>query len=176
MLGENIRKIRSEKKISLKTLAGMTGLTPSFLSQVERDLADPSINSLRKVADALNVPIFALLVAENEPSPVVRKNERKTLRLPNSQMSYELLTPDLNRSMEIFISRLVPGGSGSTDVHKGEECTVVLEGTLEMRIGNDIYVLHEGDSIYCQGEIPHRMANIGEQELVILSCITPPQF
>ncbi|MHB1407860.1 MAG: helix-turn-helix domain-containing protein [Desulfitobacteriaceae bacterium] len=176
MIGENIRKIRVQKKISLKTLAGKTGLTPSFLSQVERDLADPSINSLRRVADALDVPIFALLVSEKQPSPVVRKDERKSLRLPNSQMSYELLTPDLNRSMEVFISRLAPSGSSSTDVHKGEECTLVLEGTLEMRIGNDVYVLNEGDSIYCQGEIPHRMVNIGEQELVILSCITPPQF
>jgi len=176
MLGENIRKFRSDKKMSLKTLSSITGLSSSFLSQVERGIADPSINSLRNVADALEVPIFALLTLENESDVVVRKNERKTLRLPNSQMSYELLTPDLNRSMEVFISRIAPSGSSSTEVHKGEECTVVLEGILEITIASKVYTLQEGDSIYCQGEIPHRMVNIGDKELVILSCITPPQF
>ncbi len=176
MIGKKIRKIRLEKNLTLKSLADRTGLTSSFLSQVERDIADPSINSLRKVADALDVPIFALLVSEEEPNPVVRKDERKTLRLPNSQMSYELLTPDLNRSMEVFISRLAPGGSSSTVVHKGEECTLVLEGSLEITIANETYLLNEGDSIYLQGAIPHNMVNLEEKELVILSCITPPQF
>ncbi len=176
MLGDKMRKLRKEKDFSLKELADKTGLTPSFLSQVERNLADPSINSLRKVADALDVPIFSLLESDLATNPVVRKTDRKTLRLPNSQMSYELLTPDLNRSLEVFVSKLAPGGSSSTAVHKGEECTLVLEGTLKITIANETYILNEGDSIYCQGEIPHYMVNSGESELVILSCITPPKF
>ncbi|WP_206811845.1 cupin domain-containing protein [Paradesulfitobacterium ferrireducens] len=176
MIGEKIRKFRLEKNLSLKALADKTGLTSSFLSQVERDIADPSINSLRKVADALEVPIFSLLVSEVEPNPVVRKNERKSLRFAKSQMSYELLTPDLNRSMEVLISRLEPGGSSSTMTHIGEECSLVLEGTLEITIANVTYLLDEGDSIYLQGEVPHRMVNVGDKELVLLSCITPPRF
>ena len=73
MLGETIRRIRAEKGLNLRELAEITKLTPSFLSQVERDLAEPSITSLRKIADALGVPIFYFLMENGKPSPVVRK-------------------------------------------------------------------------------------------------------
>lgn len=178
MLGETIRRIRAEKNMSLRELADKTDLTPSFLSQVERDLAEPSITSLRKIADALGVPIFYFLLDNEKPSPVVRKNERKTLKMPQSHLMYELLVPNLDRSMEVWMGRLEPGAvSCETPLsHQGEECLFVLQGLMEVQLGEEIYVLEEGDTIYYFGAVPHQLKNIGEGELVFISAITPPLF
>lgn len=178
MLGEKIRKKRMEKNMSLKELAEKIDLTASFLSQVERELAEPSITSLRKIADALEVPIFYFLLDDEEHSPVVRKNERKVLRFPQSHLTYELLSPDLNRQMEVLIGRLEPGAISSDEpsTHPGEECILILEGKMEITVGEESYSLEEGDSIYYFASIPHTLRNIGEKQLVFLSVITPPRF
>lgn len=178
MLGEKIRKIRSEKNMSLRDIAERTGLTPSFLSQVERDLTEPSITSLRKISAALDVPIFFFLLEAEETNPVIRKNQRKVLQLPQSNLVYELLSPNLEKSMEIMIGKLQPGAE-SCEIplsHPGEECIVVLEGKMQITVGSETHVLEEGDSIYYHSTVPHILKNVGENELVFLSAITPPMF
>ena len=90
MLGERIRAKRKERGKSLSQLSALTGLTASFLSQVERDVTEPSITSLRKIAKALDVPIFYFLLDTEEYSPVVRSENRKVLKFPQSHLTFEL--------------------------------------------------------------------------------------
>jgi len=97
MIGAKIRARRTELNMSLRDLAERVGLTASFLSQIERDPADPPIKSLRKIATALRVPMLYFLDSDDVAMPVVRKDERKRLQLPHSKVAYALLTPDLNR-------------------------------------------------------------------------------
>jgi len=178
LIGKIIRTKRTEKNMSLKELAEKTGLTASFLSQVERGFAEPSITSLRQIAEALDVPIFYFLIEEQKPNPVVRKNERKILKLPKSHLRYELLSPDLNRKMEIMIGCLDVAASSvdGFSTHPGEECICILRGSMKVVIGEEEYMLEEGDSIYYFAEIPHRLENCGEVELVFFSAITPARF
>jgi len=178
MLGEKIRKIRLEKKISLRDLAQKTQLTPSFISQMERDLVEPSITSLRRIAEAMEVPIFRFLMDDKQPSPLVRKSERKILKMPKSRLVYELLSPDLDKSMEMWIGKLEPGAVSCDEAltHPGEECILVLQGVMEVILGEESYTLHEGDSIYYYGTIPHQLINKGKEELVFVSAITPAMF
>lgn len=178
MLGEKIRIKRIEKQMTLKDLAERTGVTQGFLSQVERGLTDPSITSLRRIAHALNVPIFYFLMDEAKANPVVRKNERQVLRFPDSHLTFELLSPDLNRSLEMMMSRLEPGAVTCDEplVHPGEENIVVLKGKMKIQVGEDFYILAEGDSIYYFSSIPHKIWSIGTEELVFVSAITPPEF
>lgn len=178
MLGKKIREKRKERGKSLSELAALTGLTASFLSQVERDVAEPSITSLRKIAEALDVPIFYFLLNSDGYSPVVRKGNRKTLKFPRSHLSFELLSPDLNRQMEIMMATLEPGTCTCEQplAHPGEECVVVLEGAMDIEIGDESYHLEEGDSIYYYCAVPHRITSVGDKNLVFLSAITPPAF
>lgn len=178
MLGERIRQKRAEKGLTLKALADKTGLTPSFLSQVERDMAEPSITSLRQIAKALDAPIFFFLLDADQPSPVVRKNERKVLNFPQSHLTFELLSPDLNRKMEVMMARLEPGAASCDEplTHPGEECILVLQGEMEIVIGQESYHLSAGDSIYYFSAIPHRLVSVGQEDLVFVSAITPPAF
>ena len=178
MLGEKIRAKRMEKQLTLKDLAQSTGVTQGFLSQVERNLTDPSITSLRRIAHALDVPIFYFLMDEAKSSPVVRKNERQVLKFPDSHLTFELLSPDLNRSLEMMMARLEPGAVTCEEplTHPGEENILVIQGQMKIQIGEDIHILAEGDSIYYFSSIPHKIWSMGIEDLVFISAITPPAF
>lgn len=178
MLGERIRNKRMEKRYTLKELADRTELTQGFLSQVERGLTDPSITSLRRIANALDVPIFYFLMDEARANPVVRKNERQILRFPDSHLTFELLSPDLNRNLEMMMARLEPGAITCEEPlsHPGEENILVVQGKMKIQIGEDFYLLESGDSIYYFSSIPHKIWSIGEEDLVFISAMTPPAF
>lgn len=177
-LGSKIRSKRVEKGMNLKDLADAIGKTSSFLSQVERGLAEPSITSLRKISEALDVPIFYFLLSNDQPTPVVRRNQRKVFQFPGYSLTFELLSPDLSRQIEMIMGTLEPGGVTCEEPlpHSGEECTLVLKGQMEIIIGGDVYHLEEGDSIYYFGSIPHKITNTGGDDLVFLSAISPPSF
>jgi transcriptional regulator with XRE-family HTH domain len=178
-LGKRIRARRKQMKLTIAQIAERTGLTVSFLSQVERGKTGISIGSLRAISEVLEVPIFHfLLEEEGSLGMVVRKNERKKLRLPDSHLTYELLVPDLNRSLEFWMGRLEPGAASSDapKSHPSEECLLVLEGVMEIEIGTQTHVLYPGDSICYDGRIPHRAINRHDRELVFISAVTPPVF
>lgn len=177
-LGQRIRARRQELSLSLRELAERVELTASFLSQIERDLASPSIESLRKISQALDVPIFYFLVEPETKSPVVRRDRRLKLMLPESHLTYELLTPDLNRKMEVFVAELEPGNANIATrlLQDTEECIYVLQGELEIQLAEDVYRLGPGDSIYFEGPLLRRLTARGDQTLRFVSAITPPIF
>jgi transcriptional regulator with XRE-family HTH domain len=177
-LGERIRRRRKKKGLSLRALGEEIGVTASFLSQIERDLASPSISTLRRIAEALDTPLFQFLIDTQAPSPVVRRGERIQIKLPHSQLTYDLLTPDLNRKMEVFLGELDPDNSNiATPLSQPtEECIVVLQGELEIQLEDGAYQLEAGDSIYFEGVLLRELRSIGEEKLVFVSAITPPVF
>ena len=177
-LGQRIKARRKELKLSLRDLAKQVNLTASFLSQVGRDLTSPSIESLRKISEALDVPIFYFLVEANTESPVVRRNQRRKLILPNSHLIYELLTPDLNRKLEVVMVALEPGEESAAIPLRGhtEECIYVLQGQLEIALSDNVYHLASGDSIYFEGPMLRYLAARGDETLRYISIITPPVF
>ena len=177
-LGQRIRTRRQELGSSLRELAGRIGLTASFLSQVERNLASPSIESLRKISGALEVPIFHFLIEPDSKSPVVRYNKRPQLTLPNSNLTYELLTPGLNRKMEAFLVEREPGDEKIIipPHQQTEEWIHVLQGQLEIELDKDTYLLGPGDSVYFEGFELCRLAARGDTPLRFISVITPPIF
>lgn len=177
-LGEKIRELRQSKSINLEQLSEMTKLSTGLISQIERDLVGPSVASLWKIAKALEVPIGYFFDEEPKAYPIVKKNMRKKILLPNSNTTYELLSPDLKRKMEVILVRIEPGECNTDDLvrHEGEECGYVISGKLKIKCGSDEYILEEGDSIYFESSIPHRYVNIGDQTSVSIWSMTPPSF
>jgi transcriptional regulator with XRE-family HTH domain len=184
MMGPRIRQRRHELEISLAELADQVGVTASFLSQVERDLASPSLQTLKTIAAALQVPLFFFLLDEESESYVVRHGSRKKLSLPDPKLDYELLTPGVNRHMLLFIGHYEPGTSSLVSPRQPspeknsavEECIYVLQGSLEIELVQGIHILDAGDSIYFQARDLRRLAAHGDQELSYVSVSTPPAF
>jgi transcriptional regulator with XRE-family HTH domain len=191
-MGDRIKKRRAEIGLSLRELADKTDLTASFISQVERNQTKPSIDSLRRVAEALGVsilfflddhapprPMLAKRVSSLKYSPVVRANARSRLILPVSGLAYELLVPDLARQMEAFSGRLSPhtGNVARRLRAPTEELIYVLSGALRVGLEDEEHILYRGDSIYFEGTALQKLECASpDEDAVWISVITPPVF
>jgi len=166
-VGEKVKALREKKGLSLKELADLTGFSTALLSQMENHLVSPSLGTMIKLAKALGIQVGDFLgETEGEPFAIVRKDERKTVsRFASKEgvkygYSYESLGFEKkNRHMEPFIVTLEPATikTSKTSVHDGEEFIFVLEGQMEVILGNHTDVLYPGDSIYYDSNIPHRV-------------------
>lgn len=170
-LGERLKNLRKKKGLTLKQLADITGLSVGFLSNVERGVNSPTIVSLRKICDSLNISFFELLKPNIQEQRVVRSNART--ELVNSQRSkarYEVLAVGVNKKMQPLCITLEAGGSmGEMEVgHEGEEFGYILKGKMEIEVAGETYLLEEGDSIYIEEYVPHRYRNAGPEECVSL--------
>lgn len=178
-LGRSVRDARQERGLTLTALAAEVGLSPSALSQIERGAMNPSIESLRRIAAALDRPVFSLLGAEPAAARVVvRANARRTLQLPESQVVYQLLSPDLQGRLEVLLYEVVVGGvtfEGGM-AHPGEECVVILEGQAQLEVAGQAYALEPGDAATFSCGLPHALRNVGAVPVRAISCITPPHF
>lgn len=179
-LGEKIRTRRIALNISLRELAARTDLTHSFLSQVERDKTEPSISSLRKIASAMDCSLAQFFIEGNEcdSSCIIRSHQRPTLKLSDAGMEYEILNPELIDRYQFFMATLAPGAASSeTKVsHPLQECVLVLQGKLELELGDETFVLDEGDSVGWDGNLPHRLVSAGDDPLVVISVTSPSMF
>ena len=198
-LGSRIRDERRKRKLTLEVLSQKTELSKSFLSQVERALAQPSISSLKRIAHEFGMSVVDLFPSESdlenqvrdisllkknghtyvEEVQVVRANRRKRLTLPGSSVSYDLLTPDLNRQLEVMLLRIKPGEHSGEDPMvdlPGEKFGYVLKGVLEAKVGEKVYELGAGDSIYFPAQFPHSWRGLGEDSIEVFWVLTPPRF
>ncbi len=201
-LGNHIRKERLKRQLTLEKLSKMTGLSKSFLSQVERGLAEPSITSLKKISKEFGFSVVNLFLNDStlnsnweyrnsgqvyqnkgtvyvESVEVVRADKRKRLALPGSQVMYDLLTPDMNRQLEVMFMRVKKGDDSGEEPMldpPGEKIGIVLNGTLEMRVGPEVYQLQEGDSIYYPTNIPHSWRALEGDPIEVIWILTPPSF
>lgn len=182
LLGTKIRANRLEKGIKLTELASRSGFSPSYISQIERNLSTPSVAALNKIATALGEVIGSFFDdaskqdAANSDNIVVRSSMRKSLIYPGSNISHQLLSPDLKRKMEPLWTCIPPGIKSGLFSHQGEEVGIVLRGTMEIQVGDNRYKLEKGDSIYFQSTTPHQWGNCGMGELEVIWVITPPSF
>ncbi len=176
-LGTKLRSLRKSKNMSIEKLAEKAGLSIGLISQIERNLNSPTVSTLYKIAEALDTHI-GYFFDDDRQGAVVKRHERKVIKLPMSNLTYELLSPDMNQKMEFLLVRLRPGECDNKEQlsHEGEECGLVLKGRMLVKWGDTEYTLEEGDSIYFDSDVPHRYFNIGDTECVSVWTMTPPSF
>jgi len=201
-LGRKIRKERTRRQLTLEQLSQKTGLSKSFLSLVERGLTEASVTSLKKISKQLGFSVVNLFSEENNPNPdwdynnsmqkindaaptyvtnveVVRSDKRKRLALPGSNVVYDLLTPDMKRQLEVMYMRVTEGeDSGSEPMldPPGEKLGIVLKGSIEVTIGDEVFRIQEGDTIYYPTNMPHSWRALEGDSVEVLWIVTPPSF
>jgi transcriptional regulator with XRE-family HTH domain len=175
-LGGRLRRLRTDRRWSLRELGAASGLSPGLLSQLERDLTNPSVTTLRRLARSLGVSIFALIPDDGPTHTVVSPDSRRKLVIQDGELHYELLSPDTNRQMEVWMGRLAAGAQMGTEAsnHPSEEFILVLKGRMLITIGVQQHVLERECSIQYDGNLPHRIMNDGGEDLEFLSALTPP--
>jgi transcriptional regulator with XRE-family HTH domain len=178
--GATLRRLREARRLPLKEVAARSGLTQSFLSQVERNLTSPSVASLRRIAQALGIPLAALFQGPVLPQGrVVRRSDRRQFVHPKRQWRDFLLTPNLTGKLQVILSVIEPGGGSGEEPYahdSDEECVVILQGRLEFWVGSEGYLLEEGDTIVFESRVPHRNRNPGPNQAEVLWIMTPPSY
>ena len=201
-LGKRIRAERQKRQLTLEKFSKKTGLSKSFLSQIERGNTEPSITSLKKIAAEFGYSVVNLFPngSENESNwgyqegitthpikktvyrnevSVVRAGMRKRLALPGSNVVYDLLTPDMRRQLEVMYMQVKAGeNSGNEPMldSPGEKMCFVVKGKLELCVGKDVYQLEEGDTINYPAHVEHSWRALEGESIEVIWILTPPSF
>ncbi|MDI2099134.1 helix-turn-helix domain-containing protein [Ruicaihuangia caeni] len=177
-LGRLIRELRKKRGLSLRELAGTSGVSVSFLSQVERGATSPSIASLMRIAQALGRTIGSLLEPKTS-SRLVRKNEAPRLVHSGGDWDEALLTPREFSQLQVIRSTIAPAGSTGDEliVYETAETAMIIEqGAIEVDLDGEIMQLWEGDCLSFDPSVPHRFTNRSRSECVILFASAPPTY
>jgi transcriptional regulator with XRE-family HTH domain len=151
VVGALVRRLRTQAGISLRTLAGQTDFSPSFISQVENGQVSPSISSMEKIAAALGVTLgeFFVAASEGEGGLVVRADDRQVLGSGWSNADIEaLISPGSTARLEAILITLRPGGRSGKHpyAHPREEFAFVLQGSVVLVLGPEEHRLRRGDA------------------------------
>jgi transcriptional regulator with XRE-family HTH domain len=178
-LGARIRTLRLARGETLRQLAAQAGVTESFLSQVERGVASPSIASVQRIARALGTSIAELFATDDRAGIVVRAADRRRVAYQGLGAVDEFLTRATDGRLQVIMSTIQPGGGTGDEAYthdSDEEVVVVLEGVLDLWVGPEHYRLETGDAVTHSSRVPHRNTNPGPGVARVLFCITPPSF
>jgi transcriptional regulator with XRE-family HTH domain len=161
-IGAVIRRARSARGLTLDELAGMVGLSVTFLSRIERGLIACSIGNLLEIAGALQVPpaeLFADVGGEDRTRAyrVVRAVDAAPSKGADANYAWCKLASGIGEQrLETFLLELSAKPRQPTLVaHPGEEMCFVLEGSVEFQVGDETIALERGDSIHLRSDVPH---------------------
>jgi len=176
-IGARLREERKKCELSLNKLALRSGVSAGTIHKIETGKLVPSIAVFVKVVKGLNQNVSFFLDEKNDFGDIcfIPSEERKISHF--SGFSIGSIPPGIiNAQMGGNIFFIKPGGeSGKTALtHPGEEIIYVIEGMLEIKIRDEVFMLKKGDSLQFQCQIPHRWKNIGGGETVVIQMCTPP--
>ncbi len=180
---ERLKELRKQKKLTLEQLAQRAGCTKSYISQLEKGTSAPSLSMLSRLADALEIRVVQLFgedPGEAQGNWHLKKDDRRTIHYPDGKVTSVLLTRGVfQKKMQPLLSIIEPGGMRNDSENiahaKGsEEFVWVLKGEIDFEIGRKNICLHEGDTLYFNGDISHRWMNNGNKTAEVLFVWTPP--
>lgn len=179
-LGHNVKTERRRQGLSLQQLSQRSGVSFGTISELERGLGNPSLQSLHRLAQALGTPLVKLLTIPDRDSMVVRAGEGALLpvpedALPAQRVRRELLTPRMQTTLQLIRSTLPRGFSneGQPFRHLGTESVLVERGVLIVVHGERRVTLAEGDTISYGCSTPHWWANGHRGRTVVLGAVSP---
>ncbi|HJX37773.1 MAG TPA: XRE family transcriptional regulator [Anaerolineae bacterium] len=172
-LGARLRALRAQHGITLSQMGRMVGLSASYLSQIERDKAHPSLTTLSSIANTLGVELRSFFEHPQPVWQVVRKGAGE--EFGDEKALFELLSSAAVRG-KIEPCRVTcrPAMRTERGTHSGEELLLILEGQLEIGVGEEAFTLEAGDSIHYQGSQPHYWYNQTGEDCSLIWAVSPP--
>jgi transcriptional regulator with XRE-family HTH domain len=166
-IGVRVKKLREEKNLSLDELSKLTGFGVDFLESIESNKIQPQLGTVIKLSKALDSAFSRLVSGVGDKLySVTRKSEEKPVSRSTSQKGkkqiykYKSLAAEVKgRHMEALIVQLEENPGQEMSVHEGEEFIYILDGVAVLKIGEDVFDLNPGDSVYYLSTTPHLIAS-----------------
>lgn len=178
MNGSKLRNLRKQKGYTIEEFSSLVGFTASYISQIERNKVEPSLNALNKICEALNVSLYYFVENENSSTKIIRNNNRKVI-FYNDDKQYSFMSPigkenGLMPEFYVYQTTIKPGEWDSNNPYNlgCHKCIIVKEGTVLIEISESNEILEKDDSIYINAQVLHRCYNPTNKDVKIVCVIS----
>ena len=178
-LGQKLRSLRARRGLSQRKLAAIAGVSNATISLIEHGRTDPSMGLLKKILDSLGVSLADFFSSDTRTDAKYFYAQSELSEIGSGPISYLQIGSDLSDSqLQILYERYEPGAdTGRSRLsHDAEEGGIVLQGRLEVTVGEQVKTLSAGDAYKFNSRLPHRFRNTGNAECIVVSACTPPSF
>jgi transcriptional regulator with XRE-family HTH domain len=180
-IGSRLHSVRTSKGLSQRELAKRVGVTNSTISLIEQNKVSPSVGSLKKVLDGIPISLadFFTLDLAGDASDGPYYSADQLPDVGTNDIHYFLVGKRRSNRQMCILREVMPPGSDTGDTalcHDGEEGGVVIQGQVEITVGERIKVLGPGEAYYFESRTPHRFRNVGPDPAIIVSANTPASF
>jgi transcriptional regulator with XRE-family HTH domain len=172
---ERMKRLRVKAGMTLEKLSEETGFTEEYLDQIEGQKIMPTVAAIIQISKALTVDSGAFLSKQDEK--VARKKKAESFQRREKAYSYKTLTPDAeHKHMKGFLVTIDPETehSGVEYQHEGEEFCYVLDGKVEIQVGQKKHLTHKGESLHFNSAIVHKLRNTGKKKTELIIIVYTP--
>ncbi len=173
-LGDRIRRLRLARDLTLKQVGDRAGVSPTHLSEIERGKTSPTVGALIRIARALGEDASRLVDAGTRPAVVVARRSERVLSLSGGASLRSLSGPIRPADLTVAELELPAGEESPWRAEHGEAFLLVLQGTVDLSLGESHRVLGEGDAIHFSATTPHTVRNSGSSRARVLWVASPP--
>ena len=180
-IGSRLQAVRISKGLSQRELAKRVGVTNSTISLIEQNKVSPSVSSLKKVLDGIPISLadfFTMdLASDTSDGPFYNSDDQPDLG--SNGVHYYLVGKRRAARQMCILREVMPPGSDTGEAmlsHDGEEGGVIVQGQVELTVGDRVRVLNTGEAYYFESRTPHRFRNVGTEPAILVSANTPPTF
>jgi transcriptional regulator with XRE-family HTH domain len=178
-VGQQLKTLRQRRGLSQRKLAHLAGVSNATVSLIEHGKTNPSMGLLRKILDSLGVSFAGFFASGTRTTEKYFYARDELSEIGSGPISYLQVGSDLSDGqLQILYERYKPGADTGQSMlsHNAEEGGIVLQGRLEVTVGEKVQVLTAGDAYRFNSRLPHRFRNTGNEECLVVSACTPPSF
>ncbi len=178
-IGPRLKTLRSHHGLSQRQLARKSGVSNATISLIEHGRTDPSMGLLKRVLDAMGVSFADFFATENRAPEKYFFASSELSVISSGPISFRQVGSDLSDSrLQLLHERYQPGADTGRSMlsHDAEEGGIILQGRLEVTVGEQVRVLSAGDAYLFNSRLPHRFRNTGSEDCVLVTVCTPPSF
>ncbi|MBE5783928.1 MAG: cupin domain-containing protein [Clostridiales bacterium] len=178
-IGEKLRRLRLQRNLTQEEMADRCELSKGFISQVERDLASPSIATLTDMLECLGSNLQEFFSEKVDEKPVYAQGDmfvKEDEEMLRGSITWLIPSAQKNEMEPILVELGEGGQTQEMPPHEGEEFGYVLSGTVVLKIGGKSHKVRAGESFCLHPNAPHAIENVGKRSAKFLWVSTPPNF
>ena len=164
LVSENIKRIRQEKNLSLGDLAKLSDVSKSMLAQIERGEGNPTLSTLWKIANGMQVSFNTLIAQPMLPYKVTKLAEIEPILDMNGGLKNYSLFSDIENNFSVYQIEVGKEISWISEAHLcgTAEFVIVIQGTLEIKLEEKTFILKKGENLWFKADVPHGYCNLDE--------------
>ena len=164
LVSENIKRIRQEKNLSLGDLAKLSDVSKSMLAQIEKGEGNPTLSTLWKITNGMQVSFNTLIAQPKLPYKVTKLAEIEPILDMNGELKNYSLFSDIENNFSVYQIEVGKEISWISEahLHGTAEFVIVIQGTLEIKLEEKTFILKKGENLWFKADVPHSYCNLDE--------------